>query len=74
MVKMIRNGIETDGYVGLSTEAKPVARDGSKFLEVDTDKYFVSYKGEWTQYTPYILSEEGRRWCRTAGRASRRPP
>lgn len=56
----MHNGVERDAYVGLSSEEKPSARDGSTFLEVDTDSYYICYDGSWTQYTPYLKKEEGR--------------
>lgn len=33
-------------YIGLSSETENIA-DGSTFLEVDTSKMFVFYKGTW---------------------------
>lgn len=57
----MHNGVQRNAYVGLSTETKPSdAPDGSTFLEADTDTYWISYQGGWTQYTPFMKKEEGR--------------
>jgi hypothetical protein len=61
MVSVMHNGIQRNAYVGLSSEGKPSdAPDGSTFLEADTDTYWISYQGGWTQYTPFTKKEEGR--------------
>ena len=40
--------IARNDYLGLSTEAKPSpVVDGTTFFEVDTEKFYIYYKGEW---------------------------
>jgi len=40
--------IARNDYIGLSSESKPSpVVDGTTFFEVDTEKFYIYYKGEW---------------------------
>lgn len=40
--------IARNDYLGLSTEPKPSpVVTGSTFFEVDTENFYIYYKGEW---------------------------
>lgn len=40
--------VARNDYIGLSSESKPSpVVDGTTFFEVDTEKFYIYYKGEW---------------------------
>jgi hypothetical protein len=45
----------TTTYFGLSTDTKPTAQNGDRFVETDTQKVYV-YNGTWTQITGANIS------------------
>lgn len=58
MVSAYHKGVESTDWIGLSSETKPAQTpDGSTYLEVDTDMYYIKYGDTWYKYTPYLKLE-----------------